>query len=196
MAVRLLVLAHGRTSRTREAPFGDSSACLPLGDAPPLPRIVSAVCGPEPAARGTADWLGGAPEVSEDLRGCDFGDWHGRTLAEVGRDDPAAVAAWLGDAGVAPHGGESLAALVARVGSAVDGWTWPDGRPWPDGRSLVVVTPLVARALLVHALGAPPEVIFRVDVAPLDVVSLSRSGGSGWRLQGLAALDRAVSRSG
>ena len=50
---------------------------------------------------------------------------------------------------------------------------------------MAVVAPMVARAVAVHALGAPPEVIFRVDVAPLGRCCWSRSGDH-WRLQGLS----------
>jgi hypothetical protein len=47
-----------------------------------------------------------------------------------------------------------------------------------------VVTALVARALLVHALGATPEVIFRIDIAPLGRALISRSRQT-WRLTSL-----------
>jgi hypothetical protein len=49
-----------------------------------------------------------------------------------------------------------------------------------------VVTSLVARALLVHALGAPPEVIFHIDIGPLGRALISRSDHA-WRLQQLTA---------
>jgi hypothetical protein len=65
--------------------------------------------------------------------------------------------------------------LINRVGRVLD------DHLWPDGRNVAVVTPLVARALLVHALGAAPEVIFRIDIGPLGRASLSRSN-SAWRL--------------
>jgi broad specificity phosphatase PhoE len=84
----------------------------------------------------------------------------------------------MSDPHAAPHGGESLAELVARVGACCD------ERDWPPGRSVAVVAPLVARAMAVHALAATPEVIFRVDLAPLGRVGLSRHG-RGWRLQQL-----------
>ena len=90
---------------------------------------------------------------------------------------------WLHDAYAAPHGGESLAALINRVGGVLD------DHPWPQGRSVVVVTPLVARAAAVHALGAPAEVIFRIDIAPLGRVLISRSDQI-WRLQGLTSIPK------
>ena len=129
---------------------------------------------PDPACRATAEQIGTGVAIADDLAGCDFGRWAGRTLADVGTAEPEAVATWLSDPYAAPHGGESLAAMLARVGAYVD------GADWPDGRSAAVVTPLVARALVVHALGAPPEVIFRIDVPPARAgrrSSAQRPGG-------------------
>jgi hypothetical protein len=68
--------------------------------------------------------------------------------------------------------------LISRVGRVLE------DHQWPDGQSVVVVTALVARALLVHALGAAPEVIFRIDIAPLGRVLISRSQQT-WRLTSL-----------
>jgi hypothetical protein len=56
-----------------------------------------------------------------------------------------------------------------------------DDHPWPEGRSVVVVTPLVGRALAVRALNASPEVIFHIDMAPLSRALISRSQQM-WRL--------------
>ncbi len=128
----------------------------------------------------TAARLGGTAEPIPDLRGCDFGAWTGRALVEVSSQDPTGLDAWLRDPYAAPHGGESLAELITRVGQVLD------DHQWPDGRTVAVVTSLVARALLVHALGAAPEVIFRIDIGPLGRGLISRSDHA-WRLQQLTA---------
>jgi len=44
------------------------------------------------------------------------------------------------------------------------------------------VTPLVARALLMHALGAAPAVIFRIDIGPLGRILIARSNRD-WRFK-------------
>ena len=180
MAPRLLIIAHAETPGSRALIFGDGS--LPVGTQRRSEvRVGRWVSAPEAACRATAEQLGTAVVIAGGLAGCDFGRWTGRTLSDVGTAEPEAVATWLSDPYAAPHGGESLAAMLARVGSYVD------GVDWPDGRSAAVVTPLVARALIVHALGAPPEVIFRIDVPPLGRASISRSGPH-WRLQELTRL--------
>ena len=179
MAQRLLAVAFAPTAATRAPTFGGWSGPV-AGEVLALDgRVASWVRGPEPVAAETAERLGaGDPEVLPDLADADFAAWTDLTLDEVGEREPNALRVWLLDPWVSPHGGESLADLIWRVGQAVD------QHPWPEGRSVAVVAPLVARALAVHALGAPPEVIFRVDVGPLGRVLLSRSGDH-WRLQAL-----------
>jgi hypothetical protein len=69
-----------------------------------------------------------------------------------------------------------------------------------EGRSVAVVTPLVTRAAAVRALGAQPEVIFHLDMAPLGRLLISRSDHM-WRMQALygnaqrnGSADRGVDR--
>ena len=178
MAQRLLVVAHAATPATRSLVFGDPGELLP-GEIRRLPgRTASWLSGPEEACQATALRLGGTAEPISDLRDCDFGAWSGKALADVASKDPSGLDAWLRDPQAAPHGGESLAELITRVGRVLD------GREWPEGRSVAIVTSLVARALLVHALGAAPEVIFRIDIAPLGRALISRSRQT-WRLTSL-----------
>ena len=183
MAIRLLLVAHGATLGTRAMVFGDRTGLAHPADEPASPgRMAGLGCGPEPACTATASRWGRA-EVLSALGGLDTGRWAGRSLDEVAADDPEGLQGWLTDAGAAPHGGESLAALIERVGG------YCDGHRWLPGRNVVVVTPLVARAMAVHALGAPAAAIFKLDLPPLAGVGLSRQT-SGWRLQQLGGLSR------
>ena len=75
-------------------------------------------------------------DTDDDLRETDFGDWEGRTLAEVQESWPAAVAAWQHDPEQAPPGGESFACTARRVDQARDrllrdlrGGNDPGGKP-------------------------------------------------------------------
>lgn len=179
MAQRLLVVAHAPTSTTKASLFGDPGELVRWEEFRRLSgRIASWVSGPEEVCQATALRLGGTAEAIHDLRECDFGAWTGKALADVASQDPSGFDTWLRDPHAAPHGGESLAVLINRVGRVLD------EQQWPDGRSVAVVTPLVARALLVHALGAAPEVIFRIDIAPLGRALISRSQHM-WRLTSL-----------
>jgi len=180
MGSRLVLVAHGPTAGMRELVFGDESDLQhPELVGREERRVMSWSCGPEPACGQTAAALAGrGVEVAAELAGLDVGAWRGRPLAEVASEDPEGLSRWMSDPSSAPHGGESLAQLVVRVGE------FCDAREWRPGGNVAVVSPLVARALAVHALAVGPEAIFRVDLAPLGRVTLSRQG-SIWRLQGL-----------
>jgi broad specificity phosphatase PhoE len=179
VAQRLKLIVHGATTGTHDLLFGDRSSVLRPDVITPLSgRVATWSSGPEPACTQTAARLGGEPTILSRLADLGFGRWHGRTLMEVGTEDPNGVKSWLTDPSATPHGGESLRDLIQRVGE------FCDSHPWPPGQNVVVVTGLVARAITVHALGAPSEVIFRIDAAPLCRVGLSRDSSS-WRLQQL-----------
>jgi broad specificity phosphatase PhoE len=177
VAQRLAVIAHGPTAWLGNLVFGDSG---PLVDARAISPVTARVAwwrhGPEAACAETAARLGGPGDAMPRLGSCDFGSWTGRSLADVGAEDPEAIRNWLADPHAKPHGGESLSELITRVGAAID------QTDWPDGQSMVVVSPLVASAIAVYALKGPPEMILRIDVSPLGRVRLSRSTGS-WRLR-------------
>ena len=124
MTARLDLLAHGASEATRAARFPDdekleASAVRALqalrGRLRPYAHQLTA---PARAARETAQALGFEGEVETALRDCDCGRWRGLSSKGVAEREPDAFAAWLGDPGVAPHGGESFAALIERVG----GW--------------------------------------------------------------------------
>jgi broad specificity phosphatase PhoE len=180
MAQRLLVVAHAPTAPTPALVFGGADEPHTQDIRRLNGRVASWCSGPEKACQVTATHLGGEAGPLTELRECDFGAWTGRTLVDVAFADAGALEAWLRDPHAAPHGGESLADLINRVGRVLD------DHPWPEGRSVAVVSPLVARAVAVHALGAQPEVIFRIDLAPLGRLLISRSDHI-WRLRSLAA---------
>jgi 2,3-bisphosphoglycerate-dependent phosphoglycerate mutase/probable phosphoglycerate mutase len=54
------------------------------------------------------------------LRETHLGRWQGRTVAEIDRDEPGAIATWRSDPTWAPPGGESRVAVVARSRPVVD----------------------------------------------------------------------------
>lgn len=191
MAVRLTFVAHGPTERTRAAVFGDVSdliAADPVTD-DQVRRVRRSVAGAEPACAQTARSWQLSADIEQSLSGPQFGSWQGLALAEVADLDLPGLQAWSADPDAAPHGGESLTELIKRVGD------FCDATDWPDGQSLAFVTPLVARAAAVHALGGPPELIFRLDVAPGGRLMISRSGPF-WRLQSLAPAIRNPLRRG
>jgi broad specificity phosphatase PhoE len=142
-----------------------------------LPRAATRCTAPSRRCTETARTLGWESVTPQPaLRDLDMGSWYGRTLDEVAATDATGLASWLADPQAAPHGGESVTQLCDRVAA------WLDALPSDTGRVLAVVEQAVARAAVVHALGAPHQAFWRIDVAPLSTVELSGRGGR-WNLR-------------
>ncbi|CAM5249731.1 hypothetical protein SGRIM128S_08913 [Streptomyces griseomycini] len=97
--------------------FGDVAVSEPglpeadvLGAA--LPGYSVAVRGPSPGCARTAQALAVTAEVEPALRDFDYGEWHGRTVAEIAATDPYGLSALLTDPDAVPHGGESVRQLL------------------------------------------------------------------------------------
>ncbi len=203
MALRLVLLRHGATAATRDAPFGDDgplteravAACGALR----LPRRAEVRCSPAAVAVATADALGVEAVVDAALADWDLGAWRGRTLDDVGADDPAALAAWLGDPGAAPPGGERLLDVLARVerwlatvAAARDAAAAERARraaPIAPPAVVAITHATIVRAAVVAALDAPPTAFWALDVAPLATTELHHRDGR-WRI---AYVNRAAS---
>lgn len=130
-----------------------------------------AMSSPALRARETAAAAALEAQVEPLIGECDFGSWAGRTLAEVHEEDPDGAGAWMTDPNACPHGGESLSALLARVGG------WMSAQAACDGRAIAVTHAGVVKAAVVHALGAPAAAFWRVDVSPLAVTELHAHDG-------------------
>ncbi|MEA2372196.1 MAG: hypothetical protein QOH12_2590 [Solirubrobacteraceae bacterium] len=176
---RLLLVRHAPTRATRSFAFPTDEpldeqgrrAAVAFGAALGGGRQ-EALCSPRLRCRETAL----AANLSEarvvaDLAECDFGSWAGRTLAELSATDPAGVSAWMTDPAAAPHGGESLSVFTARVGR------WLDRQLELDGRAIAVTHGGVVKAVVVHALRAPLDTFWRIDVTPLAVTEIHSHDG-------------------
>ena len=175
MASRITLIAHAATEAQRRASFRldepleqrEMAKVAALGwKAPRAHRIVS---GPERRAKQTAEALGLSAENAVELRDCDYGTWRGYTLSEVERIQPEEVLAWLSDPGAAPHGGESILQLIARIGD------WLMEQRAQD-HTIAVTHPTVIRSAVVHALQSPPSSFWRIDIAPLSLTDLRWNG--------------------
>jgi broad specificity phosphatase PhoE len=178
----LTLVAHASTAATSRAAFAYDEGLEPRGAvaaaAARLRRVTRALCSPAPAAVETAAALGLSATPDPGLSDWQLGDWRGRTLAEVAADVPDAAAAWLADPDAAPHGGETLTALLARVAQ------WLAGRD-AEGHTVAVTHAAVVRAAVVATLGAPADGFWRIDVAPLTATVL-RGGPARWTVRGTA----------
>jgi broad specificity phosphatase PhoE len=146
-----------------------------------LPSCDMVLRSPALRAAQTAEGLGLDAKEEPLLCDCDFGRWAGRSLTEIQAQAPEAIADWFANPRAAPHGGESFADVMTRVGS------WMDGLLAGNGSVLAITHPFVIRVAIAHALGAGPETFRHIDVAPLTRAKLSGGGGR-WTLAALVPL--------
>ncbi len=187
MPTRLKLICHASTAAVRTVAFPadeplDFQGRQKLAGFPH--RTLHAdryLTSPALRATQTADALKLTATVEPMLRDCDYGRWTGRALDEVQAREPEAVAEWLREPGAAPHGGESMLALIERVAS------WLDAQKAMPGRIVAVTHASVIRAAIIHAIDAGPRSFWRIDVAPLSLTRLSANNGR-WSLASLGAM--------
>ncbi|MFM0274215.1 histidine phosphatase family protein [Paraburkholderia aspalathi] len=196
MDIRLLLISHASTAAMRAGrfPADDPLDTRGLAEAAAararlsIPDGAAVFVSPAVCARDTASalGLGAAASFDEGLADMDYGLWHGRRLADLAVEAPHDLAAWTHDPDAAAHGGESFSQLVKRVGQWLDALngalrdTLSEGVIPGNTHNVVAVTHApVIRAAIVHALGAPPAVFPRIEIAPLSMVELRRAR-RGW----------------
>jgi ribonuclease H / adenosylcobalamin/alpha-ribazole phosphatase len=188
-----LLLRHGQTALSAERRFAGRGD-IPLTD---LGHEQAAAAAAALAQRGGIDLVVASPlrrtletarsvaaatgvpiSVDDGLVETDFGSWEGMTFGEVMARWPDEIAAWMADPEVAPPGGESFAAVGARVNAALDRILAASA-----GQTVVVVshvTPI--KSIVCRALLAPAAALFRFH---LDVAALSEAA---WFADGPALL--------
>ncbi|AJE45195.1 histidine phosphatase family protein [Celeribacter indicus] len=184
MTDRLTVICQGATTANRIAAFAgddplEERALSAVAALPPAGgRFDAALVSPMRAARQTADALSIRCAEDPDLREVDYGDWTGRTIAEIAAEAPERLAHWMADPAFDAHGGESLDAVLDRAGRFL-------ARRRGGGHVVVVTHSAVVRAMVVGVLGAPASAFWKIDVAPLTVTDL-RHDGRRWALRSCA----------
>jgi probable phosphoglycerate mutase len=178
----LLLLRHGETPHTAAKVFSGSGGADPALS--PRGQEQAKSAGEALAARGDLDAVITSPlrrcretaeivasalgldvTVDEGFAEADFGEWDGRTLEEVAERWPDVLEAWLTSGDVAPPGGETTNAVVERVAAARERVLTAHA-----GRTVLVVTHVTPIKTLVRlALGAPPEAIYRMELAPASL---------------------------
>jgi probable phosphoglycerate mutase len=196
VATRLLLVRHGSTQHSpmrrysgrNDLPLselGEGQAVDLAARAPSFGPVGAVVSSPLRRAQQTASaiatTLGQSVRVVDGLVETDFGVWEGLTGDEVQARWPAEHQQWLRSGGdIAPPGGESFAAVAARVNQARDQVI----ADYP-GQTVVVVshvTPI--KVLLMLALGAPLLSMFRLhlDTASLSIADYFPNGATSVRL--------------
>ncbi|KAF2405859.1 histidine phosphatase family protein [Pseudomonas antarctica] len=177
-ATRLTLICHAATSSQKQARFPDdesvamdwqSAALSQAGRFKKSPRLV---CGPEARARQTAGLFGDNAQTEDALRDGDFGAWKGQAIGEI---DHHALTAWMTDSASAPHGGESVEHICARVAQ------WIKALESQPGHVVAITHPFVIRAAMLYVLRFPASMFYLIDVEPLSSVELRFNNV--WRLR-------------
>lgn len=131
------------------------------------------VASPVRRTRETADIvaaaLGLGVEEEPAFAEMEFGEWDGLSFTEVAERDRDGLDAWFADMSAAPPGGESFVVVQERVLAGLARLLETHA-----GRTVVLVshvTPI--KTLVAHALDAPLETLFRMELAPAAVSVLA-----------------------
>ena len=181
--MRLELICHGPTEAVQQARFPQDEDVDPqaLATAPrPHGTFDRWLSGPELRARRTAcELFRGSPITpAPELRDWNCDRWAGSTLSDIGAMDSRALEQWLTDPSAAPHGGESLLELLARVSGFLE------TQSALRGRTAAVTHPAVLKAAIAGLLGAGTDAFWRIDAKPFCRARLSHDGRR-WTLQSL-----------
>ena len=125
-------------------------------------------------ARIVADALGLEIVVDPDLREMNFGRWEEMTFDEVQDRYPEDLRRWKQSASAPPTGSsETFAAVFDRMGGVAERFASRYA-----GASVLAVTHITPiKALVAHALGAPPAALFRMELSSACFSRISYTGG-------------------
>ena len=125
-------------------------------------------------ARIVAEALGISVVVDRDLREMDFGLWEEMTFDEVQDRYPVDLERWKQSAMSPPTGSsETLAAVVVRMETVAGRFASRYA-----GASVLAVTHITpVKALVAHALGAPPTALFHMELSSACFSRISYTGG-------------------
>jgi probable phosphoglycerate mutase len=184
----LVLVRHGATSHTVDKRFssglgGSNPGLTDEGRAqvratadwlaPLADGIDVVVSSPVKRTHESAEILGARlekPVLTDDgLAEMEFGTWDGLTFAEIQESYPDELDRWLGSLDEAPGGGESFRVVEKRVLGSLERLL----SEYAGQTVLAVshVTPI--KMLVAHALNAPLEAVYRMEMAPASVTVLS-----------------------
>lgn len=179
---RLLLVRHAPTAATRmhrfpaDEPLDDDARAQARAALARIGSIDRVVCSPAIRARDTAATIGLDPPIDPRLAECNFGTWAGLAFDEVRLRYGPAVVQWFADPSAAPHGGESLREVAARVRSFMH------DAAVLKGTTLAFTHGGVIRVAVTIASGRPLADVWNVTVEPLSTTALGFDGKT-WRVE-------------
>ncbi|MEU5964419.1 bifunctional RNase H/acid phosphatase [Micromonospora parva] len=191
-ATRLILVRHGETPYTEQRRYSGRGD-VPLSErgraqagataarvAELAPSVAAVLSSPLSRCTATAAAIAGAlgdvpVRTEDDLIECDFGQWEGRTFAEVREQWPGEMDAWLASPRIAPPGGESFTHVAERANRVIAGLL----TAYP-GETVVVVSHVSPIKLVLRdALAAGDGFLHRLflDAAGISVLDMWPDGG-------------------
>ncbi|MFC8301575.1 bifunctional RNase H/acid phosphatase [Micromonospora orduensis] len=191
-ATRLILVRHGETEYTEQRRYSGRGD-VPLSErgraqavatgarvAALAPSVAAVLSSPLSRCTATAAAIAGAlgdvpVRTEDDLIECDFGEWEGRTFAEVRERWSGEMDAWLASPRVAPPGGESFTHVAERAHRVISGLV----TSYP-GETVVVVSHVSPIKLVLRdALAAGDGFLHRLflDAAGISVLDMWPDGG-------------------
>ena len=131
--------------------------------------IASPLLRAQQSGRIVADLLDLPLQTDDDLAECSFGEWDGFTFAEVMERWPEELRAWLDSIDVTPPGGESFAACARRVRNARERII----TRYPQARVVVISHVSPIKMLVADAIDAPGHSLYRMELAPGSLSTVS-----------------------
>jgi len=183
VATRLTFLCAAATASSRTGAFPCTGEPLDGGgrrkasDFDRSPHADVVVSSPSRSAIETTGALGLEARIESCLADLDYGEWAGRSIADIQAKSPDQLGEWFADPTRAVPGGETMEHLLGRVGA------WMDRQLGNVPATLIVSHASVMRAALAHALAIPLASALQIDIAPLATLDFSHNGR--WRLQEL-----------
>ena len=130
-------------------------------------------------ARFISERIGLEPVLDDRLVELDYGQWEGKTVEEIMKNDSKTFRAWRADPGeVAPPGGESGLEAQQRVVPFLDSLA----AKHPKGQVAVVFHKSVCRLAICHVLGMSPSDYRRRLLMENAALSIIQSREDGWQL--------------
>ncbi|MCJ8052545.1 histidine phosphatase family protein [Shinella curvata] len=181
-ATRLTLLCRGATLANRQSRLSSDDPLLPGEQARlralalQLRPFFPVFCAPERAAAETAAVFSGDAASCPALRDLDYGRWANRTITDIAQQSPDDLQDWRTDPASSPHGGEPFLAAQARAS------VWLESLHSTGGNTLAVTHAIVLKLLFLHVIDAPLTSLWRIDVEPLAMLTLT-SDGRRWALR-------------
>ncbi|VXB14885.1 histidine phosphatase family protein [Aeromicrobium sp. 9AM] len=174
LAGRAAGVALDQTGKDQSVRVGERLAQLPLAGvvSSPLERC-------RQTAAAILDHQAGSPaeQVDEGITECDYGDWQGRALGDLAKEDLWSVVQTQPSAAVFP-GGESLATMQARAVAAIRRYDAEfTAEHGPHAVWVAVSHGDIIKSILADALGMHLDLFQRINVNPASASVVRYSPG-------------------